>query len=65
MASLSAKMCGCRVLNAEEKSADSSLAVVLGSSRWLCTISMMLLHHRPLCLHNTQTGGGPSVGQLA
>ena len=30
MESIAARMCGCRVLNAEEKSANSSLAVVLG-----------------------------------
>ena len=37
----SASMCGCMVLNAEEKSANRSLAVVLGVSRCLWMVSKM------------------------
>ena len=39
--SFSARMCGCRVLNAEERPANSSMAVVLGCSRFLCSAPMM------------------------
>ena len=42
------EMCGCRVLNAEEKSSNSSLAVVLGCSRCLCTVTMMSASSTPL-----------------
>ena len=39
MDSSSARMCGCKVLNADERSANRSVA--LGCSRCLCTVSTM------------------------